>query len=156
MADAETVFRLHVDSVNALCRPHYSEEQLEAWFVGRSGANYLRAIQAGALWIAERDSEAVGFTEFLPGLISMLFVSGGASRTGVGRRLLEFAVTGARGVPDAAVRLESTLNARLFYERCGFVVVGNSHLLRNGDIRIPTVKMELPPAPPLTDTDAPD
>lgn len=145
IADSETVFRLHVNSVQVLCRRHYSETHLEAWFVGRSSANYLPAIREGALWIAERDAEAVGFTEFFPGLISMLFVAGDASGAGTGSRLLAFALEGA-GAARNLVRLESTLNARRFYERHGFVAVGTSCLVRDGDIRIPTVKMEHRPA----------
>lgn len=140
--DGEVVFQLHINSVHALCRRHYSEEQLQAWFVGRSSANYRGAIRQGALWIAERESSPLGFTEFFPGLISMLFVSGEAAGSGVGRGLLEFALAGARTAPEGAVRLESTLNAKAFYERHGFVAVGSGHLVRGGGVRLPTVKME--------------
>lgn len=140
LTDSDLVFRLHVDSVQALCGGHYSRDQMEAWFVGRSGANYRSAMAQGALWLAERDSQALGFTEFFPGLISMLFVAGAASGAGVGSQLLAFALEGAaRG--GGQVGLESTLNARVFYERRGFVAVGPSRLLRGNGVQIPTVAM---------------
>lgn len=86
-----------------------------AWFAQRSGENYRSAVEQGALWLAEADGEAdgepVGFTEFFPGLISMLFVRGGASGRGVGLRLLRFAVNGATVGAEGVIKLESTLNA---------------------------------------------
>jgi GNAT superfamily N-acetyltransferase len=139
LTESDLVFRLHMDSVQTLCGGHYSRDQMEAWFVGRSGANYLSAIGQGALWLAERDSRAVGFTEFFPGLISMLFVAGECSGAGLGSQLLAFSLEGAR-VGAGTVRLESTLNAQTFYERHGFVEVGKSFLMRAG-VQIPTVAM---------------
>lgn len=139
LSESDLVFQLHMDSVQRLCGSHYSRDQIEAWFVGRSGANYHSAIRQGALWLAERDSRAVGFTEFFPGLISMLFVAGECSGAGVGSQLLAFSLEGARSGSET-VRLEATLNAQTFYERHGFVEVGKSFLIRAG-VRIPTVAM---------------
>jgi len=113
-----------------------------AWFAQRSGENYRSAVEQGALWIAEADGEPVGFTEFFPGLISMLFVRGGASGRGVGLRLLGFAVNGATVGAGGVIKLESTLNARVFYERNGFEAVGSGHLSRPGGVDLPTIRMQ--------------
>ncbi len=113
-----------------------------AWFAQRSGENYRSAVKQGALWIAEADGVPVGFTEFFPGLISMLFVHGGSSGRGVGQRLLAFAVEGASAGAAEVVRLESTLNAQVFYERNGFEIVGLSALSRPGGVNLPTIRME--------------
>lgn len=139
--DRDTVFGLHVDSVTALCSSHYAKAQIDGWFVARSPDNYTRAIEGGALWIAEIDGEPVGFTEFFPGLISMLFVRGASAGQGIGLRLLNFAQSRAQQ-GGAVVKLEATLNAQAFYEKHGFIKVGDSHLRRASGVQLETVLME--------------
>lgn len=140
--DRDTVFRLHVDSVTALCGSHYAKAQIDGWFVARSPDNYTRAIEGGALWIAEIDGEPVGFTEFFPGLISMLFVRGASAGQGIGLRLLNFALSGAQEGGGDVIKLEATLNAQAFYEKHGFMKVGDSHLRRASGVQLETVLME--------------
>jgi GNAT superfamily N-acetyltransferase len=114
---------------------------MQAWFAQRSGENYRSAVEQGALWIAESEGEPVGFTEFFPGLISMLFVRGTSSGRGWGRRLLNFAITGTSAGSADPIRLESTLNAEAFYRRNGFEALGPSHLSRPGGVLLPTILM---------------
>lgn len=140
--DRDMVFSLHIDSVTALCGTHYTKAQVDGWFFARSLADYTRAIECGALWIAEIAGEPVAFTEVFPGKISMLFVRGASAGQGVGARLLEFALAQARAGADGVVRLEATLNAQAFYERHGFIKVGESRLQRASGMTLETVLME--------------
>lgn len=143
-ADAETVLTLHVDAVTSQCRTHYSPEQIDGWFAGRTPEAYARAIEAGALWIAEVAAKPVGFVEVFPGLVSMLFVSGDWAGRGIGGQLMAFALPIARQGGDGAVRLKATLNARTFYERLGFVKVGDSQMSRASGLTLPTISMMRP------------
>ena len=55
LADHETMFRIHVDAVTGRCETYYLRKQIEGWFVGRSLADYTKAIERGADWIACHD-----------------------------------------------------------------------------------------------------
>lgn len=142
LEDLAVVFDIHVDSVLALCASHYSATQLAAWFEGRSAEKYINAVGEGALWIAEINGDPVGFTEFFPGVISMLFVRGAYAGKGIGRLMLEFALARLHGMQVDAVKLESTLNAQAFYERQGFTKVGEGALSRANGTKLPIVLME--------------
>ena len=87
------------------------------------------ALAAGQVRVAVRDGELVGFATVLPvsasvGELDGLFVAPELMRGGVGRLLVEDAVAIARD--QGMVRLEVTANPRAlgFYEKVGFVIVG--------------------------------
>lgn len=144
LADRELIFRIHVDAVAGLCGTHYSEEQLDRWFEGRSPADYAGAIECGGDWIAHEDEVPVGFVEFFTRTISMLYVRPERAGRGVGGRLLRFAVNRMRGRTDV-IEVEALLNAEAFYRRHGFRSVGESCLRRPSGLVLPTVLMECRP-----------
>ena len=86
------------------------------------------------IFIASRDSLAVGFTQLYPSfssislartyLLSDLFVARTARKMGVGRLLLEAAAEFGRSVGAHQLMLEtarSNLTAQALYEACGWV-----------------------------------
>ena len=139
--DRETMFRIHVDAVSALCGTHYSREQIDGWFVGRSPSDYTGPIEWGGDWIACRDGEPVGFVEFFTHTISMLYVLPDNTGRGVGSQLLRFAVHSMRGKTEV-IELEALRNAAGFYERRGFRKVGDSCIRRPSGLVLPTILME--------------
>jgi GNAT superfamily N-acetyltransferase len=87
------------------------------------------ALAAGQVRVAVRDGELVGFATVLPvsaavGELDGLFIAPELMRGGLGRLLVEDAVSTARD--QGMVRLEVTANPRAlgFYEKVGFVTVG--------------------------------
>jgi GNAT superfamily N-acetyltransferase len=138
----ECLFEIHRDAVTNGCRSHYSDDQISRWFEGRSPRIYLDAIESQAIWIAEMDRNILGFTEYWPGSVSMLFVRSEAAGMGVGALLLDFAVTAARQDHDGNITVEATLNAQKFYEKHGFVKTGENCLLRESGLRLETVLMD--------------
>lgn len=144
--DRATIFAVHVDSVTTMCGTHYTRQQVDGWFEGRSSQDYTRAIERGALWITELDGEAVGITEVFPGKVTMMFVRGAWTGRGIGAGLLGFALELAAPGPDVTVTLEATLNAQAFYERHGFRKTGDGVLRRASGLHLPIVLMERPPA----------
>lgn len=90
------------------------------------------ALAAGQVRVAEQAGVVVGFATVLPGLSSEageldgLFVEPELWRAGVGRALIEDAVEIARA--SALRRLEVTAKPRAiaFYEKVGFVTVGEA------------------------------
>ena len=141
LADRETLFQIHVDSVTSLCGTHYSRTQIDAWFEGRSPADYTKAIDCGGDWIASIAQEPIGFIEFFTRSISMLYVRGAFSGQGLGRLLLDFALARLPG-DEGRIELEALLNAAPFYERFGFKRFGHGELRRPSGLTIETVLMD--------------
>jgi GNAT superfamily N-acetyltransferase len=139
--DAVQLHELHTVSVRALCSGHYSADVIEAWLLNRSPSGYLRPIERGVLFVAERNGRVVGFGEVAPGTVIAVYVHPTEVLQGIGSAILRHAVAVARKGHDGPVRLEATLNARDFYERAGFREVKRSMVKRN-HVDVPVVVME--------------
>ena len=73
-------------------------------------------------WLAEDEiGEALGYIAFRPDFIEHLFVRPASQGAGVGPRLLEKAMDGAREL--SLWTFQANTRARRFYERHGFVAV---------------------------------
>lgn len=122
-ADAPAIHHLHTRSVQTLCRSHYTPAQTAGWIGRRQPAGYLPAIEREEMFVAEIAGKLVGFGHAVVGEIVAIFVDPDWTGRGVGRQLLTHALALAQGGNDHPVWLEATLNARTFYERCGFRMV---------------------------------
>jgi GNAT superfamily N-acetyltransferase len=140
--DAVRLHELHAASVRTLCTRHYSAEVIEAWLGNRTPSGYLRPIERGALFVAERAGRVVGFGEAAPGTVIAVYVDPAEVLQGIGTVILRHAIVLACKGHDGPVRLEATLNARDFYERAGFREVTRSAVKRN-QVDVPVVVMEM-------------
>ena len=136
--DAPRVHELHTVSVRTLCSAHYAADVIDGWLANRAPADYLRPIERGDLFVAERDGHVVGFGETAPGRILAVYVDPAVARHGVGRAILRHAIVKAG---DGPVRLEATLNARAFYAHEGFHELARFAIRRNR-VDVPVVFME--------------
>lgn len=104
-------------------------------------------IEGGHVFVAERDGAVAGFGVLLPIAgnepdLDGLFVEPEAFGGGVGRALVAEAARRARAMGAAGVKVIANLNARGFYEACGFAAV------RGVPTRFaPALLMRLPVAP---------
>jgi GNAT superfamily N-acetyltransferase len=141
LEDAKSVHELHTISVRTLCRNSYSPEVIDGWLADRSPERYLPAILAGQLFVAEQETELLGFGEAKPGHVAAVFVHPAASGRGVGVMLLHHAVELASAGHVGPIRLEATLNAVPFYEHFGFVEIERTMIQRN-NVWVAAVIME--------------
>ena len=139
------IYGVHRDSVSALCREHYTPEQIGMWLDGRTAEMYLDAIRDQRLWVAlGRGGAITGFVEVVGREVSKLFVRSEAAGAGIGGVLLATAVDAIRASGARSVYLEATRNAREFYRKHGFVEVGSGLFSRGeGGVGLEIVKMEL-------------
>jgi len=141
--DVDSIFQVHRNSVETLCRGDYPPEQIAMWLEGRDASIYADAIRKQCIWVAESD-QIVGFVEIEGFEVTKLFVAGDESSRGVGKRLLQTALSRIEtsGAPKAY--LEATLTAVKFYQKYGFHAVGQGVFTRgNSPIQLEIVKMEL-------------
>ena len=142
-ADAGRIHAIHTQSVKALCKGHYSSEQIAGWLKNRSPQGYLPGIGRGEMFVATDGFSILGFGQAIPGEIHAIYVAPEYVKQGVGIVLLEQALTAARAGSQRDVYLESTLNAQGFYTRAGFVEVERATVCRN-DVLLPVIKMVSP------------
>jgi GNAT superfamily N-acetyltransferase len=83
----------------------------------------------------------LGFGEAAPGVVVAVYVDPSVARQGIGAALVAHAIELARRNHVGPVRVESTLNARAFYARHGFLEIGRSAVTRN-HVEVPIVVME--------------
>ena len=139
--DAVRLHELHTVSVRTLCKSHYSKDIIDGWLMNRTPDGYHDPIDSHALFIAELESQIVGFGEAVPGRIVAVFVDPMYIHRGIGTMILNHAVGMARDDQTGPVRLEATLNALEFYKHSGFLEIKHSTVPRNGVV-VPVVIME--------------
>ena len=82
-------------------------------------------IERGEVLLAETEGRVAGFVAVLGGEIDGLFVEPDLWGLGIGRALVEAAVHHARRL-GLSVTVIANPTARLFYEKCGFVLEGEA------------------------------
>ena len=141
-ADAARLHELHTISVRTLCKNHYRPEVIDGWLLSRSPQGYLRPIKRGDIFVAEQDSQIVGF-----GLSRFRGYSCSVCRSNSGwpacrYSILQYALQIAGDGHVGPIRLESTLNAVGFYEQFGFRELERITVQR-GSAAVPCVLMQL-------------
>lgn len=142
-ADAPAIHHLHTRSVQTLCRSHYTSSQIAEWIGRRQPAGYLPAIEREEMFVAALTGKLAGFGHAVVGEIVAIFVDPDWTGRGVGRQLLTHAIALAQRDEARLVFLEATLNARSFYERCGFQMVEQKTAQR-GQTELTVVVMVYP------------
>ena len=140
-SDARDMHELHVRAVDAFCRGHYSDDQVEVLLIGRTPEGYLPAIERDEMFVMESDRRMVGFGHTTRGEVQALFVDPGWAGRGVGSALLRHAIGLAARGHEGPIQLTSTLNAVGFYRARGFVEVGPTELNKHG-VALPFMLME--------------
>ena len=140
-SDTARLHELHTASVRALCAPFYAPEIIDGWLRNRRPEAYLPEIERGDIFVAETAGRLVGFGAAVPGQVIAVYVDPGGVHRGVGAAILRRALEMPARGHTAPIRLESTLNAKPFYERFGFREVRRATVQRN-HVAIPVVIME--------------
>lgn len=142
--DVDGIWRVHNESIRALCRERYGAREIAAWIAFRPPEAYRSALASRALFVAERQREIVGFGQFDParGEVEACYVSPDAVGQGIGSELVARMEEQARATGHAVVRLNATLNAETFYARLGYRRLGlATHRVGDG-IELECIRME--------------
>jgi putative acetyltransferase len=122
--DANALWAVYYSAIHQVAAADYTDEQTEAWapteFDPLKWAERMRGI---APFVAERDGTIVGYADLQPsGYIDHFFVAGGATRQGVGSRLMQQIHSTAISNGLESLFSNVSITARPFFERWGFEV----------------------------------
>lgn len=127
LQDAEQIHRAHMSSIKSICSKHYDADLIKAWG-GREFNRDVRenAIENDYVWVVLKGETVEGFLHMTIGTdsaaIEGLYLSPNVSGTGKGNLVLKKAIDVCTQEGVEVIRLNSTVNARAFYERAGFSV----------------------------------
>jgi GNAT superfamily N-acetyltransferase len=140
----DAIFRVHGDSIRALCRERYGPREIAAWIAFRPREAYRLALASRDLFVAEWQGEIVGFGQLdaRRGEIEACYVAPEAVASGIGSALLARMEDEARRRGHTVVRLNATLNAEPFYARMGYRWLGRASHRVAEDVELDCVRME--------------
>jgi GNAT superfamily N-acetyltransferase len=143
-SDVDGIWRVHNESIRALCRERYGAREIAAWIAFRPPEVYRAALASRTLYVAEWGGEIVGFGQFDPARseVEACYVAPDAVGRGVGSELIARMEEQARATGHAAVRLNATLNAESFYARLGYRRLGSATHRVGDDVELDCVRME--------------
>jgi len=128
-ADTHEALDVVRKSIAELCSADHQHDAqtLERWLRNKTPEHFegWRSDPDSRLVVAELESAIVGVASLhRSGEISLFYVRPASVRTGVGRALLRAIETHARDWNIATLKLDSSFDARAFYERMGFIAAG--------------------------------
>ena len=125
-SDMDGIAEAHRDSIETLCSDYYSADLIEDWVQPITPDRYRDAISQGAaIHVAEgKKGEILGFSEVYrvrdTEFNTAVFVSGRASRRGIGTALYQCAESCAVAAGAGRIELNASLAAVAFYRAQGF------------------------------------
>lgn len=149
-SDAEGIIGAHISSIREVCSKDYTTEQIEAWSRARDVKPELlrQTIERDLVWVVEKDQKIYGFSQLaimdhdqaeIMGFYLVKEVLG----IGLGNQLMNQIIQVCRAEKLKVINLHSTINARNFYQRHGFIHDSSSTTVGMRGVSIPCYSMKL-------------
>jgi GNAT superfamily N-acetyltransferase len=144
-SDGEAVIEVHRESIRGLCRTVYSQDQISIWSTRLTREMFDAGIadKSNIGIVATEDDKLIGygFMNIAEREIKGMYVIPEFSGRGIGRMILSKLEEHAKSNGINTIKLNSTLNAVPFYERCGFKRIRDEFQALTEDCRIECVHM---------------
>lgn len=162
-ADVPEIISLCQNSIRYVCVDDYSPEQISAWVAAVANTEcWQQAVASQYFLVAEQDGQLLGFGSLEQGnYIDFLYVHHQHQREGIAQALYDRLLAEARrtwqaqvdtcaseeapvntGAINAAITSEVSKTARPFFQKQGFVVLGEN-VKQLGGVQISNYTMEL-------------
>lgn len=142
--DRDAIWRVHTDSIRALCAGWYGAAEIETWIGRLTPDVYRGAILHRVVLVAEQDGEMIGFgqLDLDRAEIEAVYVGPGTARHGIGSRLLRALEDVARIRGLTRLHLCASLNAQAFYAARGYRPVQKEQHRLTDAVSLDCVRME--------------
>ncbi|MDO8649159.1 MAG: GNAT family N-acetyltransferase [Candidatus Peregrinibacteria bacterium] len=139
--DYPEIARLRRQTIRHVNSKDYSEEVIESWSSKIGTKNFRGSAETCKRWVAVEKEKIIGFCEHtFECEVSRMYVHKEHLRKGVGSRLLEVAEASLKKQGCKEIHIESTVTAKDFYEKNGYIVLEKT--LYKGNTKEPIYKME--------------
>lgn len=156
LLDSAQVVNVLRRSITAVCAPDYNDQSvIDEWLSNKTEHNIRKWIQSDKSYsvvCTDSENSVVGFAlATLQGEILLMYLAPEALHRGNGKLMLEKLESTLSKTGLTAIKTTSTITARRFYERNGFVRNGEPQLVGNIKGDFPLIKSLTPNKSPNMD-----
>ena len=141
--DVDNIYSLIYSSVCELCKTHYTQEKLNSFIDNLpSKLLYYKWLTDRILIVCCEGKNIVGFGQFDPAesFIDAIFVHPEHTGKGIGTKIINYLDDVAQSLKKSEVKINASINAISFYEKCGFEQQGTFFIICKDGTRFETVK----------------
>lgn len=143
--DIDKFKRVITASILELCKDYYTQNELNSLLAQYPERKlYDIWLHERVLLVADDGNEIVGFAQYFPldSSIEAVHVLPGYVKQGIGKNLVKKIEEIAKQKNAPRIILGSSLNAVTFYEKCGFIRMGNSTFRCNDGVKLEVINFE--------------
>ncbi|MFZ4714669.1 MAG: GNAT family N-acetyltransferase [Bacteriovoracaceae bacterium] len=150
LTDSYAIHEAHMKSIQELCAPDYSEEQIAAWgFRQYNQEQRHSSILNNDVWVLEAMGRVEGYLELKiepsDGVAKLvaLYLTSNFSKQGYGKILMNLMKEKCFETNTRKITIVSTKTAKDFYLKMGATILSEEINLSIGGVDIPGIKMEM-------------
>ncbi|MFI8712575.1 GNAT family N-acetyltransferase [Brevibacillus brevis] len=134
--DIDQIITLFYETVHTINKKDYTQEQVNAWAsladLKQRKEVWLKALTSNMSYVAEMNGYIVGFSDMsLQGYLDRLFVHKEHQGQGIASALVDTLESEAKKLGLIEIETDSSITARPFFERKGYIVVKSQIVERN-------------------------
>ncbi|MBH0330250.1 acetyltransferase [Brevibacillus brevis] len=134
--DINQIITLFYETVHTINKQDYTQEQVNAWAsladLKQRKEVWLKALTSNISYVAEMNGYIVGFSDMsVQGYLDRLFVHKEHQGQGIASALVDTLESEAKKLGLIEIETDSSITARPFFERKGYIVVKSQIVERN-------------------------
>ncbi|RXT63081.1 GNAT family N-acetyltransferase [Pseudomonas syringae] len=140
--DAEAAFNIRFQAIQNQCNSVYTHDQVVAWTCVPLTDKYRSWVEKDYyLACVDGVPVATGVINLESGELEAIFVLPSFMGQGIGKKMVTHLEHLAREAGLTEIHLEATLNAEMFYQRCGFTGSAHAVYISPSGLRLACVPM---------------
>ncbi|MFA4133263.1 MULTISPECIES: GNAT family N-acetyltransferase [unclassified Brevibacillus] len=134
--DIDQIITLFYETVHTINKQDYTQEQVNAWAsladLKQRKEVWLKALTSNISYVAEMNGYIMGFSDMsVQGYLDRLFVHKEHQGQGIASALVDTLESKAKKLGLIEIETDSSITARPFFERKGYIVVKSQIVERN-------------------------
>lgn len=153
--EESAIHEAHLRSIREICVKDHGEEEIRGWGVRPLENRWIEQIRSGYVWVVESFGtvQGVGHIRMFEAdgkkqcYLHALYLTPDVKGKGAGKQLIKLMIVTATDLEAVSITLDSTITAKSFYERLGFVSAGEMKKVDIGGYPVTSfpMKMDLEP-----------